>query len=401
MNKRGQSIIEYTLIAVLVILGIVIMGPYVLRSVGAHFKLWDVGIQEGFQENIVQAPPSVIPPINTTCTCTDTALGCGNTLIGTCGPSQMMYAHNCVPQLCDSKPTSYCSPPVSSCCTQYYPVGCGDIPIPLNNGVPDPSLETFPATPPTECYYGQFISASQCSNTAVQCTANSSCNPKCIGTIPSAGALFCANNSTTPPTTNLSQNSNITYVGTCPANPQCQMYCVAPYILNPQNTACILPTTTTQLPVCSATTGGSFTGTWTGAYHDSPTQGNGTQWDSVTCNSSGQMQGICTTNNYNSHPPRGTEGTQPTCGPGPNGTVGCDWTGPWEFWTQIGTSYTMNCTNEGISSVVMTGGPAIGSAECNWSGTQDMQDFGSGNDMYLTCVSGVITQFQYYCGTTC
>ena len=33
--------IEYSLIAVLVILGIVIMGPYVLRSVGAHFKLWD------------------------------------------------------------------------------------------------------------------------------------------------------------------------------------------------------------------------------------------------------------------------------------------------------------------------------------------------------------------------
>jgi hypothetical protein len=38
MNKRGQSIIEYALIAVLVILGIYFMGPYVLRSVGAHFK---------------------------------------------------------------------------------------------------------------------------------------------------------------------------------------------------------------------------------------------------------------------------------------------------------------------------------------------------------------------------
>jgi Flp pilus assembly pilin Flp len=56
MNKHGQSIIEYVLIAVLVILGIVIMGPYVLRSVNAHFKLWDDGVQDSFTENITQAP---------------------------------------------------------------------------------------------------------------------------------------------------------------------------------------------------------------------------------------------------------------------------------------------------------------------------------------------------------
>jgi len=48
MNERGQSIIEYTLIAVLVILGIVYMGPYALRSVNAYFKLWDDSVQDSF-----------------------------------------------------------------------------------------------------------------------------------------------------------------------------------------------------------------------------------------------------------------------------------------------------------------------------------------------------------------
>ena len=62
--------IEYIFIAILVILGIVIMGPYVLRSVNAHFKLWDESVQDSSTENLTQAPASDVPKINTNCTCT-------------------------------------------------------------------------------------------------------------------------------------------------------------------------------------------------------------------------------------------------------------------------------------------------------------------------------------------
>ena len=52
-HRHGQSLIEYSLIVLLVILGIVVMGPYVLRSINAHFKIWDEEIQDSHNERIV------------------------------------------------------------------------------------------------------------------------------------------------------------------------------------------------------------------------------------------------------------------------------------------------------------------------------------------------------------
>ena len=49
-ERQGQSLIEYALIATIVIFGIVMMGPYVLRSIQAHFKMWDDQIQDSHNE---------------------------------------------------------------------------------------------------------------------------------------------------------------------------------------------------------------------------------------------------------------------------------------------------------------------------------------------------------------
>ena len=195
MNKRGQSIIEYTLIAVLVILGVVFMGPYVLRSVGAHFKLWDEGVQDSFTENLNQAPVNDVPNIPLTCHCTTTPGSCGNSACSSCCANQLIMNHNCNPQLCDGAPASSCvNDP--TCCTQWVNVGCGTTPI--------------GQTPPSNnCNYGYEIQTQQCgANNTVQCVPNSNCDPQCLGT-PSTGPLPCPDT-----TTGLTQNLGISYVNT-------------------------------------------------------------------------------------------------------------------------------------------------------------------------------------------
>ena len=231
MNKNCQSIVEYMFIAILVILGVVIMGPYVLRSVNAHFKLWDESVQDSSTEVITQAPANGIPIINSDCTCTDVQIGCGGSAVTQqCGGNQMGYSHNCTPLLCDGAPASYCQTD-PGCCTTWANIGCGTTPI--------------GQTPPAgNCNYGYEIQSQICGNNpGVQCVINSACNPQCLGVI-SPGSLFCATNTVNPPTSGLTQSSGITYVANqaaCPIPAQCQVYCdtANSYFLNASGTACL------------------------------------------------------------------------------------------------------------------------------------------------------------------
>ena len=257
MHKRGQSIIEYTLIAVLVILGIVIMGPYVLRSVNAHFKLWDDGVQDSFKEKIHQAPVNDVPDISLTCKCpTDTQGDCGDAVVnpstsggnptggnpsgggittGKCAANQRIWFHNCTPQLCDGAPAEYCKYD-ESCCKEYSPGACGKVP----EGLTPPSNST--GTGPSDCNYGQRILATACSTLPIKCQTDSSCDPKCMGVIVYKGsAVFCATGNSTPPSTGLDKDYPITFVGdqTHCGSTKCAAYCVFPYVLNAAGTGCI------------------------------------------------------------------------------------------------------------------------------------------------------------------
>ena len=233
--------IEYALIVVLVILGIVIMGPYVLRSINAHFKLWDGGVQDSFTEKIKQS--SFIPNIGpTNCVCTPSAGNCGSIsgIGGLCGSDQREWDFNCNPQGCNGAAgDSYCVNDLS-CCNTYSPQGCGTFPCPAT-GCSGAST-TPPAT--NNCYFGQVIMATQCSSLPVQCNPDPLCPlPACLGIL-SPGALYCATQTTTPPS-GLSQNYPENYmsggVAGCPANAICQLYCDASrgYFINPSGTSCL------------------------------------------------------------------------------------------------------------------------------------------------------------------
>jgi hypothetical protein len=209
MNKRGQSMIEYMFIAILIILGIVIMGPYVLRSVNAHFKLWDESVQESATENITQAPVNSVPDVPLNCKCTYVSGNCGGPGIGgagACGANQREYDLNCgtSPQDCSGQPPSTCQFD-TTCCTVYSAQGCGTVPIPPGGLPPGNSPPT-----PGNCYYGQRIYTTQCSTLPIECETDPSCNPACMGVV-TQGATACPNG---PPANGvpLNQNYGVTYV---------------------------------------------------------------------------------------------------------------------------------------------------------------------------------------------
>ena len=222
MNKNGQSIIEYAFIAALLFWGFVFMGPYVLRSINAHFKLWDESIQDSFHEKITQAPINEIPTITTSCTCTNTNGACGGSAVGgtgSCAANQRIVNHLCTPVGCDGEAATSCTND-PTCCTTYTAGSCGTIPI----GQPNTS---------TNCNFGIRIWNAPCANLPVDCThVDSSCNAICQGTVPDPTKYApCPNEP--PESGSLTQNSAYSTVGNqakCSATQECQYY--------PYNSAC-------------------------------------------------------------------------------------------------------------------------------------------------------------------
>ncbi len=240
------------------------MGPYVLRSIAAHYKLWDEGAQDSFEENLKQAPVTNIPSISTNCNCWYKDDGCEGSAIGgtgSCSPGQDVQILTCSPTSplgCDPRPSFICQND-NNCCRTYYPQGCGKTPV----GQTPPS---------TDCNYGQRIYATLCAALPVECNTDASCSPQCVGsTLFQNSITYCATGTSTPPTTGLTQNTAITYVNeptqwSCDIHPSipnctycpptgatCQVYCNPPYILNSTATACVLGFTVAATS-CSAST---------------------------------------------------------------------------------------------------------------------------------------------------
>lgn len=244
MKKYGQSIIEYLLIAVLVILGIVIMGAYVLRSTNAHFKLWDQGVQDAFQENLIQANQNNVPFIPTNCNCTNAPLSCGlATLTSQCAGNKRAYSHTCTPnQGCDGEAASFCVYD-ESCCQKYYQQSCGINTLPpptptgsINGTGPGgndlPSGTTCFTYASNSCYYGQMTWGTQCSTLPIACCPLSTCNASCTGVnLVSNSAVACPRSPQTEET-GLLESEPISYVANssacctsnCSTTP-CQYYC--------------------------------------------------------------------------------------------------------------------------------------------------------------------------------
>ena len=216
MNKHAQSIVEYALIAILVILGVVFMGSYVLRSINAHYKLWDEGTQDSFTETLNQAPVNVLPSITANCQCTPVNESCGNPTAGAslCPANQREVDLNCTIEGCAGMAGKASCVDDPTCCSTAVALGCGLQTLTadaLNGNVG--SVTTCPpgTSATTECglqtltadaLNGNVRSVTTCrpgtSATTCYCPAGSSLVACPAGT--AAGVTCCS----APPATNIS-----------------------------------------------------------------------------------------------------------------------------------------------------------------------------------------------------
>ncbi|MBF0485634.1 MAG: hypothetical protein HQL16_03865 [Candidatus Omnitrophica bacterium] len=124
-SRKGQSIIEYSIIAALVMSAIIFGGPTLLNSIRAYFKTTSDNMHDSFHERMVQAPDS--NPITCTCNAPDNdpaswpASTCG---ISPCTVTQRYHYRSCTPLKC--KPEVACVSD-DACCTAPTLVQCGTV----------------------------------------------------------------------------------------------------------------------------------------------------------------------------------------------------------------------------------------------------------------------------------
>jgi len=140
-NKLGQHLIEYSIIMILVIIGIIIMGPYVIRSINANIKGWEDSVADSLNDPMKTASAMsilgcvVVPegwqdaPI-----CGTSHTDCSDAVM-TCSTYQRLSTLEYFPDGCECSRTP---PPLTAkctddttCCTPYTSIG----PPPDNCGV--------------------------------------------------------------------------------------------------------------------------------------------------------------------------------------------------------------------------------------------------------------------------
>jgi hypothetical protein len=121
-SLKGQHLTEYTLMIILVIISIVIMGPYVVRSWNAHLKGWDDGVKDSMEEPLTQAPVPNIPPLACSCGVWK-PVDCGlSNKAASCTSLQMLWERECRPLSCAVFGRCDVN---ADCCTPWEELDCG------------------------------------------------------------------------------------------------------------------------------------------------------------------------------------------------------------------------------------------------------------------------------------
>ncbi|MFA5059296.1 MAG: hypothetical protein WC676_01535 [Candidatus Omnitrophota bacterium] len=78
-SKKSQSIIEFSVVVVLVLAGIILMGPSTIRGINAHFKSWQDSASDSMKDPLLPATEYPVPP-----DCGNGAVDPGETLTYCC-----------------------------------------------------------------------------------------------------------------------------------------------------------------------------------------------------------------------------------------------------------------------------------------------------------------------------
>ncbi|MDO8580617.1 MAG: hypothetical protein Q7S13_03970 [Candidatus Omnitrophota bacterium] len=213
-NERAATVIEYSLIGIAVMLGIILMAPTVTNMVNGYFKGMETSVQESYYDPLTPGD-SDDPSLPGGCSCSwtlpppcTTAPCCG---VGTCAPGQHSLVKICDPALCE--PMEYQCVDEPACCTTSGPLGCGDGGCPIN-----------------QMHYTQTCGIPGSPTTTELCLDEASCQFQC--TNPYSGADSCKNlPADADDETGLTANTHYTLVNTCTAAQKCEQRCKAGYAL--------------------------------------------------------------------------------------------------------------------------------------------------------------------------
>lgn len=126
-SRLGQTAIQYILIAALVSAGIIIGGPYVIRSWNANIKTLEDSVTDSYQDPLDEADPF---DYDQDCECQDWSGEAPNQCgVGGCGDFQVQLTRLCTPLGCnpnDGQPLERCVSD-SSCCNQWEQLDCSHL----------------------------------------------------------------------------------------------------------------------------------------------------------------------------------------------------------------------------------------------------------------------------------
>ena len=179
MRDKAQSVIEYVIITTLVMVGILIAGPYAVRAINAYFHHANDQVEDSFREEITQAPETGFD--FDACSCSELEpQECGDGI--NCEVTERVWQRTCTPlgceislrglglgyiadtmQTCEDDPT---------CCTPWElhdPLICG--------------VNAAPYVPPDGCDDGHALEIHYCGSLGIpqyKCTDHQ--EPQCVFT---------------------------------------------------------------------------------------------------------------------------------------------------------------------------------------------------------------------------
>jgi hypothetical protein len=121
----AQVILEYLVMAALIMAAIIYGGPFLVNSIGARFKIMEDNAADSVSENIKQAPPEKCvcnPTSNDPSSWTDIGTECGEK--GQCGALETFHQRLCYG--CSKTQETACGAS-SKCCQTPVPDVCGNI----------------------------------------------------------------------------------------------------------------------------------------------------------------------------------------------------------------------------------------------------------------------------------
>lgn len=281
LNQQAQHLIEYSVLIILVLAGIIIAGPYVIRSWNARVKSWDDSVTESMQDPLLEAPPDTVTIpgcdpdpagwINQGCQLGGLGIA---TCLGqvNCAETQRLETLTYMPLGCECSikpvpPTARCVYEACCCTTAVSTALCG---VNATNP-PDPDRfesvcavfdqmsDTNPDGTCPDGYLGYYV---YCGNDDTNdpnqrrygCISDPACVFDCTGPIvvppPQYGTL-CTDSNGIPDDQRLSADTPRKIVatggctdGTAPAN-KCEYECRYPFVPMGGGTYCDCPTGTT------------------------------------------------------------------------------------------------------------------------------------------------------------